>query len=101
MGYDFEGKEMKNRRVYMKYEKCLGSWRVNFIVLDGGGGDLRELTFADERKIEQMAERAGALKDLAAKQGLWNGIGNGLGGIQMLLTPDQFAKLRVHAADRR
>jgi hypothetical protein len=86
---------MKNRRVYMKYERCLDSWRVNFIVLDGGGGDLRELTFVDERKIEQTAERAGALKDLATKQGLWNGLGNGLGGIQMLLTPDQFAKLRI------
>jgi hypothetical protein len=88
-------RSVKNRRVYMKYEKCLGVWRVNFVVLDGGGGDLKELRFTDEEKIVRVAERAGALKDLACRQGLWNGIGNGLGGITMMLTPEQFGRLTV------
>lgn len=42
-----------------------------------------------------MAERAGALRDLAAKQGLDVGLRNGLGGVELKLTPEQFDKLGV------
>jgi hypothetical protein len=85
---------MKNRRVYLKFEKLFDSWRVNFILF-GGNADLRELTFADDWKIQALAERAGALLDLAWKQALANALSHGLGGIELQLTPDQFDRLRL------
>jgi hypothetical protein len=84
---------MKNRRVYMRFEKVFDSWRVNFIVF-GGNEDLRELTFADDWKVQALAERAGALRDLASKQALANALSHGLGGIELQLTPEQFDLLR-------
>ena len=81
-------------RVYMRFERVLGLWRVSFTPL-GISDRLRDFTFSDGRKIEEMAERAGALRDLAAKQGLDVGLRNGLGGVELKLTPEQFDKLRV------
>ena len=80
-------------RVYMRFEKVLGRWRISFVVL-GGNEQLRELTFLDSWKIEEMAERTGALRDLATKQGLEGALRNGLGGIELKLTPEQFERLK-------
>ena len=81
-------------RVYMRFERVLGLWRVSFTAL-GSSDRLRDFTFSDGRKIEEMAERGGALRDLATKQGLQVGLRNGLGGIELKLTSEQFDKLRV------
>ena len=81
-------------RVYMRFERVLGLWRVSFTTL-GSSDRLRDFTFSDGRKIEEIAERAGALRDLAAKQGLDVGLRNGLGGVELSLAPEQFDKLRV------
>lgn len=81
-------------RVYMRFERVLGLWRVSFTPL-GSSDRLRDFTFSDGRKIEEIAERAGALRDLAAKQGLDVGLRNGLGGVELSLAPEQFDKLRV------
>ncbi len=51
----------------------------------GSSDQLRDLTFADGLKIEEMAQRAGALRDLAAKQGLETALRNGLGGMELRL----------------
>jgi hypothetical protein len=66
-------------RVYMRFEKITGQWRVIFTAL-GRSEQLRDLTFGDGRKVEEMAARAGALRDLAVKQGLEAALRNGLGG---------------------
>ena len=83
-------------RVYMRFERVLGLWQVSFTPL-GSSDRLRDFTFSDGRKIEEMAERAGALCDLSAKQGLDVGLRNGLGGAELKLTSEQFGKLRVRS----
>ncbi len=77
----------------MKFERVLGTWRVSFTPL-GSSDRLRDLTFSDGRKIEELAGRAGALRDLAS-QGLEVALHNGLGGIELKLTPEQFERLKV------
>jgi hypothetical protein len=81
-------------RVYMKFERVLGIWRVSFTPLSSSDR-LRDLTFSDGRKIEELAGRAGALRDLTSKQGLEVALRNGLGGIELKLTPDQFGRLKT------
>ena len=54
-------------------------------------------TFADPAKIVEMAERCGALPDLAAKQALDYGISTGRGSVWLWLTPEQYAKLKTKA----
>ena len=81
-------------RVYMRFERVLGVWRVSLTAL-GSSERLRDFTFSDGRTIEEMAERGGGLRDLATKQGLQVGLRNGLGGIELKLTPEQFDKLRL------
>lgn len=44
-------------RVYMIFERVLGLWRVSFTPL-GNSDRLRDFTFSDGRKIEEMAEHA-------------------------------------------
>ena len=80
--------------VYMRYERLLGAWRVSFAA-PPECGKLRDLTFASPEKVEQMAQRGGGLRDLAAKQALETGLRNGLGGIYLHLSPEQMARLRV------
>jgi hypothetical protein len=55
----------------------------------------RKLTFADPPKIVEMAERGGALKDLAAKQALDYAIQMRRGSLYLMLTPKQFVRLCV------
>jgi hypothetical protein len=80
-------------RVYMRFERVFDEWRVSFTNLSSKDA-LREFTFVDSAKVEAMAARAGALRDLAAKQGLENGFRYGLGGMELRLTAEQYAKLR-------
>ena len=68
-----------------------GNWRVSFA---GTGQLLKELTFATSEKVEQLAERGGALRCLADKQALETGIRAGLGGVHLHLSAEQVAKLR-------
>lgn len=60
-----------------------------------GEHDLRTLRFSTPEKIVDMAERAGVLNDLAAKQGLDLGIRKGEGGFSAKLTLEQFRKLSL------
>ncbi len=82
-----------SHRVYMRFERVLDCWRVSFTAM-GSSDKLRDLTFTDGLKIEEMAQRAGALRDLAAKQGLEMALRNGLGGMELRLTEDQYGKLK-------
>jgi hypothetical protein len=86
-------------RVYMRFERVLGVWRVSFTPL-GNSDQLRDLTFSDRQKIEDLAGRAGALRDLATKQALEVALRNGLGGIELKLSREQFDKLRVRTPAR-
>jgi hypothetical protein len=77
----------------MRFEKLFEQWRVSFVNLDAKEV-LREYSFTDEFKVEQLAERAGALRDLAARQGLEAGLHAGIGAITLHLTDGQYASLK-------
>lgn len=52
-------------------------------------------TFADPAKIVEMAERCGALPDLAAKQALDYAIHVARDSVHFWLAPEQYAKLKT------
>ncbi len=70
-------------------------WFCQFLEADLKTPLPRKLTFVSADKILQLAEHAGALKDLAARQAIEHGIEKGRGGIYLMLTPEQYAKLKT------
>ena len=81
-------------RVYLRYARHGSSWRCEFL-LDGSQRPLpRVLTFSDDHKITELAERGDGLPNLECRQALESGIRAGRGGVFLRLTPDQLAKLR-------
>ena len=79
-------------RVYMRFE-WLAGWRVT--VLDGDKVLPRTLLFQSEEKLTEMAERGGAMKNLADRQGLEHAIRLGRGGLYLELSYPQFTTLQV------
>jgi len=78
-------------RVYMRFE-WLAGWRVTF--LDGDKVLPRTLLFQSEEKLTEMAERGGAMKNLANRQGLEHAIRLGRGGLYLELSYLQFTTLQ-------
>jgi hypothetical protein len=72
-------------------------WYCQFLEADLKTPLPRKLTFSSPDKILQLAEHAGALKDLAARQAIEHGIEMGRGGVYLTLTPGQYAKLKMKA----
>jgi hypothetical protein len=70
-------------------------WSCQFLEADLKTPLPRKLTFSSPDKILQLAEHAGALKDLAARQAIEHGIEMGRGGIYLTLTAEQYAKLKT------
>jgi hypothetical protein len=54
----------------------------------------RKLTFTSSDKIMEVAERAGALRNLECRQAVEHGISVGRGGVFLALTAQQYAKLK-------
>jgi hypothetical protein len=69
-------------------------WFCQFLEADLKTPLPRKLTFSSPDKILRLAEHAGALKDLAARQAIEHGIEMGRGGVYLMLTPEQYAKLK-------
>lgn len=59
---------MAMHSVYMRFERVLGLWRVSFTSPSAPQG-LRTFTFSDAGKIEQLAQRGGALTCLGRQAG--------------------------------
>ena len=78
-------------RVYMRFE-WLAGWRVTFI--DGDKVLPRTLLFQSEEKLTEMAERGGAMKSLADRQGLEHAIRLGRGGLYLDLSQPQLTTLQ-------
>ena len=78
-------------RVYMRFE-WLAGWRVTF--LDGDKVMPWTLLFQSEEKLTEMAERGGAMKNLANRQGLEHAIRLGRGGLYLELSYLQFTTLQ-------
>src|ERR1035437_962098 len=81
------------RRVYMSFMHRDG-WYCQFLEEDLKTSLPRKLTFATSAKILELAEHAGALRDLACRQAIEHGISVGRGGVWLMLTREQYAKLR-------
>jgi hypothetical protein len=69
-------------------------WYCQFLDEDLKTSLTRKLTFATSEKILELAEHAGALRDLACRQAIEHGIEVGRGGVWLMLTRDQYGKLK-------
>jgi hypothetical protein len=70
-------------------------WSCQFLEADLRTPLPRKLTFSSPDKILLLAEHTGALKDLATRQAVEHGIEMGRGGVYLMLTPEQYAKLKT------
>ncbi|MDP9050747.1 MAG: hypothetical protein M3O31_08510 [Acidobacteriota bacterium] len=76
----------------MSFMKSHG-WYCQFLEEDLKTPLPRKLSFASADKILELAERAGALRNLECHQALQHGIEVGRGGVFLVLTDDQYRKL--------
>jgi len=81
------------KRVYMHFMFRKG-WHCQFLEGDMQTPLPRQLTFADDRKIWEMAKRGGFTLNIAGRQEIEEALRRGVGGIWLDLTPQQYAKLR-------
>jgi hypothetical protein len=72
-----------------------GGWCVQFSEGDHRKPLPRTVTFLDPEKVVEVAERGGALPDLAARQALDSAIEKGRGGVFLNLTEEQYRKLKT------
>ena len=71
-------------------------WPCQFLEEDMKTQLPRTLTFADDRKICEMAKRGGFTLNIAGRQELEAALRKGVGGIWLDLTREQYAKLPSH-----
>jgi len=74
-------------------------WYCQFLEEDLKTSLPRRISFADESKLFEMAERGGYRLNLEGRQAIEHAIQNGRGGIWLQLTPEQYEKLR--SAERK
>ena len=83
-------------RVYM-YFMLRNGWQCQFLEPDLKTALPKKLTFTDTRKIVELAERGGYSMTEEGRHALEHGIENGRGGIWLLLSPEQYQKLRTRS----
>ena len=88
------------KRVYMHFMFRKG-WHCQFLEEDMKTQLPHTLTFADDRKIWEMAKRGGFTLNIAGRQELEAALSKGVGGIWLDLTREQYAKLRSADAAKR
>ncbi len=71
-----------------------GSWTVQFLEPDLKTSVGRIRKFASDDKIRELIARTPTRLDLAAKEALEYAISTGRGGIDLLVTQEQYRKLR-------
>lgn len=77
------------------YFMLRSGWHCQFLEPDLKTALLKKLTFSDSRKIVELAERGGYSLTLEGRHTLEHGIENGRGGIWLLLSPEQYQRLRI------
>ena len=68
-------------------------WFCQFLEEDLKTALPKTLRFTDDKKIWEMAKRAGFTLNISGRRGLEEKIRKGSGGIWLDLTPEQYAKL--------
>jgi hypothetical protein len=69
-------------------------WHCQFTEADLKTPLPRTFTFQTPDKVIELAERGGALKDLASRQAMDYAIKMGRGSVWLWLTPEQYGKLK-------
>ncbi|MGD0797757.1 MAG: hypothetical protein ABR910_08540 [Acidobacteriaceae bacterium] len=81
------------RRIYMHF-MLNRRWYCQFLEEDLKTPLPRKITFSDEAKLFEMAERGGYRLNLEGRQAIEHAIRNGRGGIWLQLSEDQYSKLK-------
>ncbi|MGA9240654.1 MAG: hypothetical protein WBW03_01560 [Silvibacterium sp.] len=76
------------------YFMLRNGWHCQFLEADLKTPLPRTLSFPSPQKIIELAERGGYAMNLEGRQALEHGIENGRGGIWLLLTDDQYERLK-------
>jgi hypothetical protein len=71
-------------------------WHYQFLEEDLKTALPRKLRFATPDKIMELVDRTGALRDLACRQAVQHGITEGRGGVWLVLTGEQYDRLKRH-----
>jgi hypothetical protein len=70
-------------------------WHCQFLEADLKTTLPKKLNLSNSQKVIEAAERGGYNMNLEGRQALDHGIENGRGGIWLLLTEEQYQKLKV------
>jgi hypothetical protein len=90
---------MGPHKVYLHF-MLRQAWHCQFLEAELQTPLQRKLTFADSDRIVALAERGGALKDLAARQALAYGVELGRGSVWLYLSNEQYLSLTRPATRR-
>ena len=77
------------------YFKLRKGWHCQFLEADLKTPLPKKLNLSSSQKLTEAAERGGYNMNLEGRQALDHGIENGRGGIWLLLTEEQYQKLKV------
>lgn len=80
-------------RVYMSFMSRNG-WYCQFLEEDLRTPLPKKLHFKAQAKLIELAQRAGAFRNLEDQQSVENAIENGRGGIWLSLTEEQYRRLK-------
>jgi hypothetical protein len=78
----------------MHFMLVANGWYCQFLEEDLKTPLPRKLTFQTSEKVIQMAERGGADLTLAGRQALEHGISIGRGGVWLMLSGEQYGRLK-------
>ena len=90
------GEPAPRRKVYM-YFMLNRRWQCQFLEEDLKTALPHTVSFTDEAKLFEMAERGGYALNLEGRQAIEHAIQNGRGGIWLQLSSEQYEKLRSTA----
>jgi hypothetical protein len=79
--------------LYASFQHRKG-WHVSFLESDSQTSLRKRLTFVNEQKIVELAERRKADLNLESRAAIQHGISIGRGGFYLKLNDEQYAKLR-------
>ena len=79
-------------RVYASFQHRKG-WHVSFLESDLQTSLRKRLTFANEQKIVELAERGNADLNLESRAAIQHGISIGRGGFYLNLNDEQYRRL--------
>jgi hypothetical protein len=80
-------------RVYASFQ-CRKGWHVSFLESDLKTSLRKQLTFASENKVVELAERGNADLNLESRAAIQHGIAIGRGGFYLNLSEEQCDRLK-------